>query len=294
MINTTRRSAIFDKPDIKSRKFDWGQGGNCDQPRWWLNDDPVATAVYNGLSLNFPRAEVFFIESVRVYRGSVSENLVSEIQAFTKQEVMHTHGHALLNRQIVAAGYDVGRIEERIDNVLHEARATPAVVKLASTMILEHITAIGSKQILVNDRHMAGADHNIAALWRWHSTEEIEHKGVAYDVWLQATKDWSYWKRWKIRSVMTLVVTFGFCKQRWIDTLDLLRQDGLSGLKIWLRLFWFLVGKPGMIRKLLLPWLRLFLPSFHPWNNDDRSLIQLSDSKYQNAILHDGVKSESG
>ena len=27
-----------------------------------------------------------------------------------------------------------------------------------------------------------------AELWRWHAAEEIEHKGVAYDTWLHATR----------------------------------------------------------------------------------------------------------
>ena len=63
-------------------------------------------------------------------------------------------------------------------------------------------------------------------MWKWHAVEEIEHKGVAYDTWLNATKDWSRWKRWKVKSIMMLLVSRQFWSKRWEGTLDLLAQAG--------------------------------------------------------------------
>ena len=48
------------------------------------------------------------------------------------------------------------------------------------------------------------ADPESGALWRWHSIEEIEHKGVAYDTWLHATREWGRWKRWRLKSLLML------------------------------------------------------------------------------------------
>ena len=56
--------------------------------------------------------------------------------------------------------------------------------------------------------------------------EEIEHKGVAYDTFLHATRDWSRLRRYRLKSVMMLLVTFNFLRNRWADTLELLAQDG--------------------------------------------------------------------
>ena len=67
-------------------------------------------------------------------------------------------------------------------------------------MALEHFTAILAHELLANPRHLAGADPATAELWRWHAAEEIEHKGVAYDTWLHATRDWTRCKRWKVKA----------------------------------------------------------------------------------------------
>jgi predicted metal-dependent hydrolase len=39
-------------------------------------------------------------------------------------------------------------------------------------------------------------------MWRWHAVEEIEHKAVAYDTYRHATRDWSRWKRWRVKSLV--------------------------------------------------------------------------------------------
>ena len=78
--------------------------------------------------------------------------------------------------------------------------AKPPIVSLAATMALEHFTAILAHQLLADPRHLEGAEREAADLWRWHACEEIEHKGVAYDTWLHATRDWPRWKRWKVKA----------------------------------------------------------------------------------------------
>ncbi len=51
-------------------------------------------------------------------------------------------------------------------------------------------------------------------MWRWHATEEIEHKGVAYDTWLHATRHWPRLKRWKVKAKVMLLVTRNFIVDR--------------------------------------------------------------------------------
>lgn len=58
--------------------------------RWWLNDDPIATAFYNALSVTFPKGEGYFVDSVRRFRDGTPPKLTAEINAFIKQEVIHT------------------------------------------------------------------------------------------------------------------------------------------------------------------------------------------------------------
>ncbi len=109
------------------------------------------------------------------------------------------------------------------------ARARAPIANVAATMALEHFTAILAHQLLANPRHLEGADPEAAALWRWHSCEEIEHKGVAYDTWLWATRDWPRWKRWKVKAKVMLFVTRNFVVDRTWGSLELMRQDGVTG-----------------------------------------------------------------
>ena len=253
--------------------------------RWWLNNDPYATAFYNALSVTFPKGEAFFIESVRAFRDGVPPKLAGEIQAFIKQEVMHTREHVAFNRQVVDQGYDIAPLEARAQQGIDLTKGRPPIANLTATMVLEHFTAIIAHELLGNPRHLAGAEAEFGNLWRWHSAEEIEHKGVAYDTWLHATRDWSEWRRFKVKALVMLAVTNNFTRGRIRGMLDLLRQDGLSGPIVWARMFWYAFGRPGMARKIAGQWLAFFLPGFHPWNHDDRRLIGLYESDYAAARL---------
>jgi len=253
--------------------------------RWWLADDPYATAFYNALSVTFPKGEGFFIDSVRKFRDGAAPRLAAEIQAFTKQEVIHTREHVAFNRHVTDQGYEIARLEAEVDRVLAIARRRPPIASLAATMALEHFTAMLAHELIADPRHLAGGDADAVGLWRWHAAEEIEHKGVAYDTWLHATRDWSRAKRWTIKAGAMLVVTMHFFVGRAKGMLDLLRQDGIRGPRAWAGLFWYAVGKPGMARKIAGAWLAFFLPGFHPWNHDDRALIALAESDYAAAVM---------
>lgn len=271
---------------ITPRDVRFGRDGSV--RRYWLNDDPVATAFYNALSVTFPKGEGYFIDSVRQFRDDVPPRLAAEIRAFVKQEAIHTREHVAFNRHVTDQGYDTSRLEARVDHELAITRGKPPIANLAATMALEHFTAILAHELVANPRHLAGGDRAAADLWRWHAIEEIEHKGVAYDTWLYATRHWSRFRRWRIKTLVMLIVTAKFFRGRTVGMLDLLAQDGLKGARVQWRLFAYAFGRPGMARKVMGMWLSFFLPGFHPWNHDDRALIGLVDSEFAAARLAGG------
>ena len=242
-------------------------------PRWWHSGNPYASALYIALSATFPLGEAYFVESVRKFRDGAPEPLATEIRAFTTQEVIHSREHLAFNRRAADTGYDLKPLEIRVADRLALTRQRPPIVSLAATMALEHFTAILAHELLADPRHLAGADQATADLWRWHATEEIEHKGVAYDTWLHATKAWPRAKRWKVKAKVMLLVTRNFIVDRTAGSLELLRQDGITGPKAWANLIWYMWIRPGMMRKIFSAWAKFFLPAFHPWNEDDRALI---------------------
>ena len=253
----------------RDRRF----GRDAATPRLWHGGRVEATAIYNALSTTFPKGEAFFVESVRAFRDGAPPKLAEEIKAFTTQEAIHSREHDAFNRRAVDAGYDLSKLEQRVAHRLAITRGRPPVVSLAATMALEHFTAILAHELLADPRHLDGAEQETADLWRWHAIEEIEHKGVAYDTWLNATRQWPRFTRWKLKARVMLLVTRNFLVDRTAGALELMRQDGVTGLRAWRLLLTYLWVRPGMFRKIAGAWLSFFLPGFHPWNVDDRHLL---------------------
>jgi len=242
-------------------------------PRWWLNNDPYGTAVLNALSLTFPDGERFFIQSVKRFAHDAPAPLAADIRAFTIQEGAHTREHMAFNAITAQAGYQTAEIEAYVTRRLDIARARPPIAQLAATMALEHFTAAFAHTLLQDPDLLQGSPESMARLWRWHSIEEIEHKGVAYDVFLHATRHMSKAKRWRIRRWAMLLTTLHFTRTVRETTLMLLKQDGIVGWRARTGLFRWLWFKPGLYRRLVADYVSFFRPGFHPWQVDDRDLI---------------------
>ncbi|HEX6866088.1 MAG TPA: metal-dependent hydrolase, partial [Caulobacteraceae bacterium] len=172
--------------EIHPRNIEFGREEA--RPRWWLNGDPVATIVYNALSVTFPQGERFFIDAVRRYRDKAAGTLQAQIDAFTRQEAVHSREHVAFNKQVTDAGYDISRAEARLRWRLNISRKTPPAVQLAATAALEHFTAILAHAVLSDPRHFEGASDEARKMWHWHAMEEIEHKAVAFDTYLTCVK----------------------------------------------------------------------------------------------------------
>ena len=84
-------------PDLTITPRDRRFGRGETTKRWWLNDNPYGSALYDALSITFPKGEAFFVESVRAFREGAPPRLAAEIKAFTTQEVMHSREHVQFN-----------------------------------------------------------------------------------------------------------------------------------------------------------------------------------------------------
>ena len=214
-----------------------------------------------------------FIEAVKAHRDDVPPQLAAEIRDFIRQEVNHSREHIAFNRAVEEAGYDLTGITCRVNCLVDQTLSTPPIVQLAITCALEHFTAMFAHQFLKDPASLATAGMGDPQLWMWHAAEEIEHKAVAYDTFLHATRGWSAFKRWRMRSLIMVLVTGRFLRNRTSDALELLSQDGITGWGAKWGLARYLLGKPGILRKILPSWLGYFRPGFHPWDHDDRHLI---------------------
>lgn len=261
---------------ITSRNLSFAEAASSQ--RWWHGGDPVATAFYNALSASFPLGERYFIDSVKHFRHRADAELQKQIETFITQESIHTREHVAFNDIAEEHGYDLGRFNDLLRRRLRWARSRAPLEQLASTIALEHFTAILAHELLRDPRHLAGAPDSIQRLWRWHAVEEIEHKGVAYDTYLAATAGFSGIGRWALRSYVMLATTCLFLHEILFGVREFFRQDGLSGATTWLRFGRYVLIQPGILRRIFGSYFRFYGPGFHPWRVDDRALVQAFES----------------
>ena len=253
----------------RDMSFRWDSAG----VRWWMGNDPVATAYYNTFSAAFPQVERYFIDSVRRYRDLAGPELQQQIAAFIAQESMHSREHVAFNRVAVRGGYDLTNIELFLKKKLDWARALSPIKQVASTAALEHFTTILSHEAVGNPRHLETAPAEIRRLWCWHCAEEIEHKAVAFDTFMLAAQSLSPPARWLLRCGVMISSTwllFDFLSR---GLADFFRQDGITSPATWIRFLKFAFVAPGPIRLIMWPYIGWYMPGFHPWRRNDRELI---------------------
>lgn len=265
--------------DLTIRPRDIAFGRNSKPNRWWMGNDPIATAFYNALSASFPQGERFFIDSVRRFKNAGSAELQEQIKNFTTQEAIHSREHVFFNQQAVAAGYDLKKIDAVIKKRLDFGRSLPELYQLAATMALEHFTAVLAHAVLSNPAHLENAAPEIRRMWLWHAIEEVEHKGVAFDTFMAARKDSWPIARWFGRFRAMFAATVIFLEFVLRGTALFFEQDGINTPRSWFRLFVFLFGKPGLFRQVMGDYFAFYLPGFHPWQKDDRALVSAVDSE---------------
>ena len=241
-----------------------------DAPRYWMEGDAFSTHLMNALSLTFPEGESFFVSSVRALRYRVSdETLKAQVRGFLAQESFHRREHDAFNEWLRELGIDVDRYYAEVKVLLDRPRkrASP-LMQLAVTCALEHLTATMAEAWLNTPSMRLAAHESVRPLWTWHAIEELDHKAVAYDVYLAAGGGYA------LRVVTMAGATAFLIVQVSSMQLRMLRRDRqLGDVRPLLRGFWKFWGPRGHFTRMIPGYLRYFLPHFHPWQKDDSELI---------------------
>lgn len=239
----------------------------------WLGGDPVGTAVFNVLSLTFPEGERVFIDAVRHFRSQVSGKLLEDVRGFIAQESIHAREHHALNQLIDRNRYPAAEIEAEVRRRTALVREGGEMAMLSSTIALEHFTAMMAEMRALIPNMFERTAPEIERLWQWHAMEEMEHKAVAFDVFMEVTKDWSPLRRYLRRVVSMVLVTIEFTDRVTDFAARLLEADGYSrkaALKAVRRFLW---SEPGIFRRGWKSYVAWYRPGFHPWDHDNRDVL---------------------
>lgn len=253
-------------PEVRNLRF----GLSNAIPRHWHGGRRSVTTFFDNLSVFFPEGERFFIASVHAHEDVVEDpRLKDAIKRFCGQEGVHSREHVRYNERLAAEGYPIAEMEKRVKGILRRAaRRLPVRKQLAVTCALEHFTALLGQLVLEDPAILGGADPTMAALWRWHSAEENEHKSVAYDVY-QAVGG-HYRERVVVMGSVTLIF--------WAKVLEhqarMMKVDGtLYSTSEWLRLVNFLFVEPGGMLGVARHYFDYFRKDFHPDQIDSDPLV---------------------
>lgn len=247
---------------VQRRGPDFGLDG--DIPRHWFGGDAFKTRFFDAMSLLFPEGEKFFIQCVRDYRDQISDPaLQAQVRDFTYQEGQHGMVHSAYNKRIAQQGVAVDAIIDQEKRILAWLRRKlPASYTIAHTAAVEHMTAIMAHSFMNSAEVFETADERMRALYVWHGVEEIEHKGVAFDV-MQKVAGVGY----LVRSLALLYVSLVFPLHTFLIMGHMFRVDGVKNrFRLWARGLWWLYGPRGIMTRLAPHYLAYYKPGFHPWN----------------------------
>jgi predicted metal-dependent hydrolase len=238
----------------------------------WLDRSPEKTLFLNALSILFPPGERFFIAAVLANRDKVSDpRLKRDVKAFCQQEAYHTREHVAYNKALNAF-VDATKLERELTEYLEWVKKTlPEGGALLVTCALEHFTAIMAHALLEDPDYLKGALPDYERMWTWHALEECEHKAVAFDVFRATVR--GPFREYRRILVMWLT-TITFLQYIGKHCVALMRAQGLAKKPAsWAKLLWYVFGSPGVLRRIIPPYLRYYNPGFHPNDIDDREAL---------------------
>ena len=186
--------AVRDEPDhlllqARNVQFDWS-----DLPMHWVDGDPFTTHVFNVMHILLPAGEDWFVETFKEALPLIDdEALRADVAGFIGQEAMHSSAHSGVLVHLKAKGLDPTPYTDQMNWVFTTLlgprpftagrRENYLVERLALIAAIEHVTAFLGDWVL-NARALdsAGVHPTMLDLLRWHGSEEVEHRSVAYDV----------------------------------------------------------------------------------------------------------------
>ncbi len=167
----------------------------ADSPLHWIPGHPVASHVVSVLNIVLPAGERWFVRTFDEALPLVKDSkLADDMRGFIGQEATHADVHdKVLHGYMIEHGIDPAPIVEQVEHVFNKVLAPPASADPARRMnnlcdrlwliaAIEHYTAVMGDFALNCAWDDYGADPTLVDLFRWHGSEEVEHRSVAHDV----------------------------------------------------------------------------------------------------------------
>ena len=172
---------VPDRPiTVRAVKF----ANPSDMPAMWHPRLPELACVANAISIAMPFVEPYVVASTRAALTKLDDATRARATDYVRQEAHHHAQHRALNDFLRDRYRGVGRIErwlERTYGWLSRSRSAAFNTGFAAgfeTVAFCSAQWVGGRVAKL----FSGADEAPATLFLWHLAEEVEHRGVAFDV----------------------------------------------------------------------------------------------------------------
>ncbi len=222
---------------IQARKVHFDVSGI---PLHWIPEHPVASDVVGLLNVVLPAAERWFVTTLNEALPLIDDpQLADDVRGFIGQEATHADVHdQILHEYMVGHGVDPQPILDQVDYVFGKVlapttsgdpkrRMNHLCDRLWLIAAIEHYTAVLGDFALncAWDEH--GANPVLTDLFRWHGSEEVEHRNVAHDVAVYFHD--SYLDRIRAMAIAVTMIFVFFQRGAWY----LLRTDPQCDIGWW-------------------------------------------------------------
>jgi predicted metal-dependent hydrolase/enoyl-CoA hydratase/carnithine racemase len=245
--------------------------------RHWCGGDPAMTHILNSYTLLVPGNEGFYIRTLRRCQSQLQDpELLEKLEKFVRQEAQHGVGHRRCWRMLDRQGYRYQSFVKAVEAFAYGLveRITPLKLSVSMVACIEHANAYIGHEFL-EQQLLAYSETDLRALFEWHFAEEIEHKGVSYDV-LKAVAP-SYIMR--LAGVLLTLPLFYLILS--IGAARLAAQDGsLWTSKFWRGAWQHLWSRDRMVQRTLRHIAAYLRPGFHPWQENDSALASAAIARW--------------
>ncbi len=252
-------------------------------PRYWFANDPWLTHWMNAIFGSVPVGERFVMKATRQQLDKLSDPSIHKAAiAFIKQEGSHAKAHDALNDVLTMHGVPVKQAQTLVKAIFDAyENYLPDIMKFAFSATGEHFTATLSSAMLEQPELWDDTPDEVAALAFWHFVEEIEHKSVSFDIYKNSSGDGAYSYAVLMAtlalgiSTLTVATHLSWLYLVWKD-----RQ--ITNVRSALKAAKSLLFKPGLFtRTFVVDALPFLSPRFHPWDHDNREMINVWKLSYE-------------
>jgi predicted metal-dependent hydrolase len=194
MSNTQARSGGDEPIALKARNVSFSWEGT---PLHWVPGDPFTTHTINVLHLLLPAGERWFVHVYKQVLPLIKDDRLREdVVGFIGQEAMHSQAHDEVLPHLREQGLDptpyTAQVDWFFEKLLGDRTLPPGgprrwwlLERVALIAAIEHYTAfLGDWVLNAAALGRRGADPTMLDLLRWHGAEEVEHRSVAFDLFM--------------------------------------------------------------------------------------------------------------